>query len=182
MNTLILIGSLRAESFSRKLAHAAQDLAPEGMTFTIQDCADVPLYNQDHDGETKPPGAQALLDAVNAAEALIVITPEYNYGIPGTLKNAIDWASRPAFQSPLKDKPTLTIGVSMAPTGGARAYQSLGVVLGGTLTPVYLAPAFLVPTVHEKFDESGALTDDVTARRLGKTLTRFKEWVESRQA
>jgi chromate reductase len=105
------------------------------------------------------------------------VTPEYNYGIPGALKNLIDWASRPAFRSPLKGKPALIVAFSLAPAGGARAYAQLSAVLGGTLTPVFLAPSFLVPSVHEKIDESGALTDEQTRTRLARTLEEFGAWV-----
>ena len=107
------------------------------------------------------------------------MTPEYNYGIPGQLKNWIDWASRPAFRSPLKDKPALVIAASMAPTGGARAHQHLTQVLGGTLTPCYLAPSFLVPSVHQVFDDDGSIADEVVRGRLEKNLGAFAEWARS---
>ena len=120
-----------------------------------------------------------MLDRVTAADALLFLTPEYNYGIPGVIKNLIDWASRPAFNSPLKGKPSLVMACSLAPTGGARAHGALTTVLSGTLTPCYQAPSFLVPAVHEKFDENGALTDEITKGRLEKTLAAFVAWADS---
>ena len=179
MKILIAVGSLRAASFSKKLALAAADLGPEGAEFEIVDGRDLPLYDQDLDGEEKPASVQTLVDQVSSADALVFIAPEFNYGIPGTLKNLIDWASRPAYNSPLKNKPSLVIALSVAPAGGARAHSQLSVVLGGTLTPVFVGPGFLVPAVHEKFDESGKLTDDLTGLRLSKTLEGFVAWAET---
>lgn len=176
MKLLIVIGSLRAASFSRKLALAAEGLGPDGMSFEIIDGRDLPLYDQDLDTDEKPPAVQALVEQITGADALFFVTPEFNYGIPGSLKNLIDWASRPAFRSPLKGKPALLAALSPAPTGGARAYTQLATVLAGTLTPTFLAPSFLVPTVHEKFDEAGALIDDQTKRRLARMLQEFGTW------
>ncbi len=176
MKVLAVIGSLRAESFSRKLARAAVDLAPAGMELEIVDGRDLPLYDQDLDAAQKPAAVQKLLDQVTDADGLFFVTPEYNYGIPGPLKNLIDWASRPAFKSPLKDKPALLVALSPAPTGGARVYAQLATVLSGTLTPVFLAPSFLVPAVHEKFDATGALVDETTRRRLERALEGFAAW------
>lgn len=178
MKVLVVIGSLRAASFSRKIAQSAAALAPEGMEFEFVDGRDVPLYDQDLDGEEKPAAVMKLFDQVSGADALFFVTPEFNYGIPGTLKNWIDWASRPAFKSPVKGKPALIVACSPAPTGGARAYAQLATVLSGTLTPVFLAPSFLVAAVHEKFDDAGELTDDVTRGRLVRTLSEFRAWVE----
>jgi chromate reductase len=182
LKVLAVIGSLRSASFSRKLAQAASSLAPEGMALEIIDGRDLPLYDQDLDGEEKPRAVQLQIDQVTGADALIFVTPEFNYGIPGSLKNWIDWASRPAFRSPLKGKPALIFAHSPAPTGGARAYAQLSTVLSGTLTPVFLAPSFLVPAVHEKFDEGGALIDDTTKGRMVRTLEEFGVWGEELDA
>ena len=176
MKVLALIGSLRAESFSRKLARAAAELAPAEIQIEIVDGRDLPLYDQDLEAAEKPAAVQTLLDQVSGADGLLFVTPEFNYGIPGSLKNLIDWASRPPFRSPLKDKPALLIALSPAPTGGARAHAQLASVLSGTLTPVFLAPSFLVPAVHEKFDETGALVDETTSRRLVLALEGFASW------
>ena len=178
---LIFIGSLRSDSFSRKLARAAQDVAPENAAFQSTDGRELPLYDQDLDGEEKPAAVAELLEGIGGSEALLFITPEFNYGIPGPLKNAIDWASRPAYRSPIKDKPSLIITHSIAPTGGARAELQLASVLKGTATPTFVGPGFSIPAVHEKFDASGALIDDMTRLRLSKTLEAFCSWAETRQ-
>lgn len=178
MKILVLLGSLRKASFSRKVALAAQTLAPEGMSFEITDGRDLPLYDQDLDTEEKPAGVQTLIDQMTAADALLFVTPEFNYSIPGPLKNAIDWASRPAFRSPLKDKPSLVLAHSPAPSGGSCVYKELLAVLKGTLTPTYLGPSFTISAVHEKFDADGALVDEITKGRLVKTLADFERWAD----
>jgi chromate reductase len=179
MKVLVFIGSLRGGSFSRKIAVAAADTAPEGASLEIVDGRDLPLYNQDLEGDEKPAAVQQLVDQVNASDALLFVTPEFNYGIPGTLKNAIDWASRPPYHSPLKNKPATIISHSIAPTGGARAHLQLSSVLSGTLTPMLVAPGFSIPAVHEKFDDAGTLTDDVTRKRLARTLEDLSAWAKS---
>jgi len=173
---LVFLGSLRSGSFTGKLAEALDGLSPEGVELERTDGRELPLYDQDLDGDEKPPAVRALRGQVTAADALVFVSPEFNYGIPGPLKNAIDWASRPAYRSPLRDKPALVISHSIAPTGGARAHAQLCAVLGGTATPVYHAPSLVIPQVHEKFDETGALGDDLTRLRLTKTLEDFAAW------
>ncbi len=179
MKLLVIIGSLRSASFSSKLAHAAATLAPEGTEIEFADGRDLPLYDQDLDGKAKPEPVQTLIEQVSSADGLLFVTPEFNYGIPGPLKNLIDWASRPAFNSPLKAKPALIIAASPAPSGGARAHGQLASVLGGTLAPVFIGPSFVVPAVHEKFDEGGALNDDITKMRIISTLSDFATWVNT---
>jgi chromate reductase len=179
MKVLILVGSLRKASFGRKLAQSVKAIAPDTMTFEEIDGRDVPLYNQDLDGDEKPPAVRELIAQISHSDALVFVTPEFNYGIPASLKNAIDWASRPAFRSPLKNKPALVMAYSPAPTGGARVHTQLSAVLAGTLTPLLNAPGFLVPSVHEKFDASDELTDEATQRRLDRTLQDFADWAKS---
>ncbi|MEM7413505.1 MAG: NADPH-dependent FMN reductase [Myxococcota bacterium] len=182
MNLLVIVGSLRAAGFSRKLADAVAAAAPEGAQIETTDGGTLPLYNQDLDGDDKPAPVQTLLEQVTTADGLVFVTPEFNYGIPGPVKNLIDWASRPAYNSPLKGKPSLVIAHSIAPSGGARAHAQLASVLVGTLTPVFLAPSFVVPQIHEKFDADGALTDDITRLRLQATLPEFAAWATSQNS
>lgn len=178
MNLLILIGSLRANSFSRKMARDIVDQLPDGVTPRLIDGSELPLYNQDLDGDEKPAPVQTLLNQVTGADALLFITPEFNYGVPGTLKNLIDWASRPAYNSPLKHKPALIIAHSIAPTGGARAHSQLSSVLGGTLTRLMIGPSFLVPSVHEKFNEDGEMADELMKVILKGAMEEFTQWAQ----
>ena len=179
MKILTLLGSLRADSFSKKLASAALALAPEGIELIETDGGKLPLYNQDLDGDDKPAAVLELLEQVNQADGLLFITPEFNYGIPGTLKNAIDWASRPAYRSPMKAKPSAIVSHSISPFGGIRVHSQLADVLAGTLTPVFVAPSYAIAQTHEKFDESGALTDEITRVRIERLMTDFPQWIEA---
>ena len=178
MNLLIVIGSLRASSFSRKLAEAVTKRLPDGVQPTLIDGGDLPLYNQDLDGDEKPQSVQTLLEQVTNADALLFVSPEFNYGIPGPLKNLIDWASRPAYDSPLKQKPTFVMTHSIAPTGGARAHLQLSTVLSGTLARLFVGPSFLAPAVHEKFDEQGEMTDELMGIIIGTVMADFVEWAK----
>ena len=182
MKLLVVVGSLRAASFSRMLGNAVSALAPDGVQVETTDGGALPLYNQDLDGEEKPTPVVTLLEQVAAADGIVFVTPEFNYGIPGTLKNLVDWASRPAYNSPLKGKPALVIAHSIAPSGGARAHVQLTSVLAGTLTPTFPAPSFVVPQVHEKFDADGSLADEIMKILLGTTIADFAVWARSHAA
>ena len=121
---LVLVGSLRAESFNRKLAEAVRAQAPVGVTIDIADgLAEIPFYNEDLDGEQVPAAAQALRDQVAAADRILFITPEYNGSTPAVLANAIDWASRPFGQGAIKGKPTAVVGTAVGQYGGQWAHQ-----------------------------------------------------------
>jgi len=176
---LVVLGSLRADSFCKKLAKAVAGQLPSDVAVTQIDGGDLPLYNQDLDGEDKPAPVQNLINHVTSADALLFITAEFNYGIPGPLKNLIDWASRPAYASPLKGKPALIMAHSIAPTGGARAHVQLSSVLSGTLTHLFVAPSFLVPSVHEKFNDKCVLTDEFMNVVLGKSMEDFVQWAQT---
>ena len=177
MKILGISGSLRKGSFNTLLLRAAQKTIGSGAALEIFDLSKIPLYNADIDGETKPESVQDLLDAVSNSDGLILATPEYNYSVPGVLKNAIDWASRPAFQSVLAQKPAGIISASASPLGGARAQVHLRDVLAGTLTPVFPTPDYLLPSAQNAFDRTGALTDETAERRLKRYLAGFLEWV-----
>ncbi len=175
MKLLGITGSLRKASYNTALLNAAAGLLPDGVAFELLR-PDLPLYNADLDGDEKPEAVREFLQRIESADALLLASPEYNYGIPGGLKNAIDWASRPAFESPLVAKPTGIISASMSAIGGARAQAALKLVLAGTLTPVYPAIEYLLGSAHEKFDENGGLVDETSERRLKRYLHGFIEW------
>lgn len=179
MKLLGISGSLRSGSFNTKLLYAAAKRLPAGVDFSFVNCADLPLYNKDLDLEVKPQPVQNLLEAISASDCLLIASPEYNYSIPGVLKNALDWVSRPAYKSVLAGKPTAIVGASIGPVGGARMQVHLRDVLSATLTPVVQAPHFLVPQAQEKFDGEGNLVDEDTGRRLERYIQDFVTWVES---
>ncbi|HEX7112119.1 MAG TPA: NADPH-dependent FMN reductase [Mizugakiibacter sp.] len=177
LNVLGIAGSLRRASYNRALLRAAIELAPPQLRITPFDgLREIPLYDGDVDAAGAAAPAQRLKDAIAAADALLIVTPEYNYSIPGVLKNAIDWASRPADKTPLRDKPTGIIGASMGNFGTVRAQLALRQVFVFTGTPVMLKPEVLVTRAQDKFDAGGTLTDAPTREHLGKYLLAFAEW------
>lgn len=130
MDILVLVGSLRAGSWTARLTDAATGLVPDGARATVYaGLGDLPHYDQDLDTDQPPVAVQALRDAVRRADGLVVATPEYNGSLPGVLKNAIDWASRPRGASPLTDKPAAVISVSPSPRGAQWAREDVEKVL-----------------------------------------------------
>ncbi|MBM7457286.1 chromate reductase [Oceanisphaera litoralis] len=181
MKLLAISGSLRKNSYNTLLLKAAAEHVNQDASVELFDLADIPFYNGDVDGDTKPVAVQALLDAIRHADGLLIATPEYNYSIPGVLKNALDWASRPAFNSVLRGKPTGIMSASMSTLGGARAQIHLRDVLAATLTPFYLAPDFALATSHQAFDDKGRLVDQGTRDFLQNYMAGFTQWVASQQ-
>jgi chromate reductase len=170
-------GSLRRSSLNRALLRAAAGLAPEGMAIEIFDLADVPLYNGDVEAEGDPPGVDRFKQAIRAADGVLMVTPEYNHGVPGVMKNALDWASRPPGDAPLGGKPVGIIGASPGITGSARGQSQLRQAFEFTNSFCMPQPELLVFKAHEKFDAEGVLTDAATAQYLGRYLAAFADWV-----
>lgn len=173
LSILALSGSLRQASTNTALLRAAAEAAPAGVTVTVYDYADVPLYN---DELGVPASVESLKAAIAAADGVLIATPEYNYSLSGVLKNAIDWASRPAYRSPFHDKPTGVVSAAASFAGGARAQQHLKTILLGMGTPVFPWPEFLVGSAHQKFVD-GRLTDEKTREFLSEYMTGFAAWV-----
>jgi chromate reductase len=179
LRVLGLCGSLRKDSFNRWLLRAAGELMPAGMTMELFDgLQEVPPYDGDVEAAGFPPPVVRLQRAIREADALLVATPEYNYGVPGVLKNALDWASRPAGASPLNGKPAAVMGASPAMTGTARAQLALRQSFVFTDTRVMSQPEIMVSRAPERFDAGGRLVDEATRRFLGDFLTAFARWVE----
>ncbi|HEY5672819.1 MAG TPA: NADPH-dependent FMN reductase [Malonomonas sp.] len=178
MKILAISGSLRQASYNTQLLKLAGRCMPDRVDFSLYTCGALPLYNQELDGADKPAAVQELLERIDAADGLLIATPEYNYSVPGVLKNAIDWASRPAFRSVLKGRPTAIISASMSGLGGIRAQIHLKQILGGTLTPVFPAADFLVSTAHQVFSADGGVTDATLPERLQQYLADFVAWIE----
>lgn len=177
MKILGINGSLRRDSYNLKMLKAAGDYFSERVSFDIVGLGDLPLYNQDLDGDNKPQAVAVFKERIANADALLISTPEYNHSIPGVLQNAIDWASRPAFDSPLTGKPTGILSASMSPVGGARAQGQLRTVLNGTLSPVFPARELLLAGAHNAFDASGKLTDATTGRHMEDYIRSFEQWL-----
>ncbi len=181
MKILGITGSLRSGSYNTYLLHTVEELVSEEVIFQLQKIDRLCLYNEDLDNQNKPQDVESLIHNINRADALLFATPEYNHSIPGGLKNALDWASRPAFQSPLKNKPCGILTASKSPLGGARAQADLKNVLSSTLSPVYPSVEYLLGNAHTLFDENAILIDATARRRLQRYLEGFIDWV-GRQA
>jgi len=176
LRVLGIAGSLRAGSFNRALLRAAQELAPEGMDIRAFDIAPIPLYNGDVEAQGDPEPVAALKTAIREVDALLIVTPEYNYGVPGVLKNAIDWASRPPAKTPLRGKPAAIMGATIGQGGTIRAQLQLRQTFVFTQTLALLQPEVLVTKAHEKFDQEGRLTDEATRGFVRKQLEALRDW------
>lgn len=173
-----IAGSLRRGSLNRALLRAAAELAPERLRVEIHEIDAVPLYDGDVEAAGVPEGVARLRAAIGAADGLLVATPEYNHGVPGVMKNVVDWLSRPPRESVLAGKPAAIVGASPGMTGTARGQSQLRQAFVFTDTPVMLQPEVLVSRAHEKFDGEGRLTDEATRKHLAGFLERFAEWIE----
>lgn len=170
MKKIIAIsGSLRKDSYNTHLLKAAQELSPEGMEITIVDISRLPFFNQDLESSF-PIEAQAFKDIIEAADGVIFSTPEYNRSMPGVLKNAIDWASRPWGKNSFAKKPVFILGATVAPTGTALAQSHLKSVLSYLDMYIIGQPEFYLSNAHEKFNAEGKLTDVSTQEHLKKAL------------
>ena len=177
LRILGVAGSLRAGSLNRALLRAARERAPAGVTIEPFDLADVPLYNGDVEAAGDPPGVAAFKQAIAAADGVLFATPEYNHGVPGVMKNAVDWASRPPREAPLGGKPVGIIGASPGATGTARGQSQLRQAFEFTNSYCMPQPELLVFRAHEKFDGDGNLTDAATGEYLGRYLAAFADWI-----
>lgn len=164
-----IAGSLRKQSFNRGALHAAQTLVPEGATLTIFELDDIPIFNQDKEKEL-PPAVAKFKQAIHDADAILFVTPEYNYSIPGVLKNAIDWGSRPYGNNSWTGKPAAIMGASPGLFGSARAQYHLRQVLVGLGMPTVNQPEIMISSAADRFDASGVLTDEKTKALIGKLL------------
>lgn len=174
-----ICGSLRRLSYNRGLLEAARTLAPEGMVITsFEAMREIPAYDGDLEHDPLPPAVAALKNAIVAADGILFATPEYNYGIPGLLKNAFDWASRPPRATPLAGKPAAILGASTGNFGTARAQLELRKALLSTASHAMLRPEFLLARCAEKFDAESRLTDEPTREFLRTFLAAFAAWIE----
>jgi chromate reductase len=169
-------GSLRAKSLNRSLLRAATQLVPDSMQIEVFDLSVVPLYNGDVEEAGEPAGVIAFKDAIRRSDAALLVTPEYNHGVPGVMKNAVDWASRPPSSAPLARKPVGIIGASPGITGTARGQSQLRQAFEFTNSYCMPQPEVLVFRAHEKFDSDGELTDAMTITLLKKYLLAFADW------
>ena len=170
-------GSLRRASYNRALLRVAAELATPTLHVTIHDLGPIPLYNSDVEAAGVPNSVAELRAAVRQADALLIATPEYNHGVPGVLKNTIDWLSRPPRESALNGKVAAVMGASPGMTGTARSQTQLRQAFVFTNTYALLQPEVLVARAHEKFDADGRLTDQGTRDFLKTFMTAFADLI-----
>lgn len=160
---LAIPGSLRKESYSGAVLRGLQAAAGDRARIELFTLENVPLYNADLDGEHPPESVVALKRAIRDCDGVVLSSPEYNYGVSGVLKNALDWASRPGYQSVLKGKPVLVLTSSPGMAGGARAHAQLRQTLGATLSHIIAVPEVLIAQVQAKIQD-GRLADPISLR------------------
>lgn len=178
-DVLAFAGSLREESYNKALLQNLKKIAADNLRIELFDIAGIPLYNADVEAEGDPTAVSEFKEAIRAADALIIATPEYNHGVAGVTKNAVDWASRPAKNSPLNEKPVGIMGATPGLTGTARGQSQLRQAFEFTNSYCMPQPEVLVFRAHEKFDNQGNLTDDKTREFLGKYLDAFHKWISN---
>lgn len=171
-----LIGSLSSSSINRTMAHALIRLAPEGLTFKEIPIKDLPLYNRDLDAHY-PAAAKAFKEAIRESDAILFVTPEYNRSIPGALKNAIDWASRPYGTNAFTGKPSAVIGASPGKIGTAVGQQHLRTILGFCNSPQMNSVEAYVQLQPGAITDDGDVTDESLAKLLGNYVTEFHAFI-----
>jgi chromate reductase len=173
----VVVGSLRRDSFNRKLADALAKMAPQGLEFAQVRIDDLPLYDQDDDSQQAEP-VRRLKSEIAAAQGVLFVTPEYNRSIPGVLKNAIDNASRPYGQSAWAGKPAGVVGISIGAIGTALAQQHLRNVLSYLDMPVLGQPEVFLQQKPGFFADDGSIANEATRQFLQGYLERFADWVK----
>ena len=171
-----LVGSLAKASINRKLSKALIRLAPPELEFTEIPIKDLPLYSYDYDADF-PPVARAFKQAIAEVDAVLFVTPEYNRSIPGALKNAIDWASRPYGKNSFSRKPSATIGGSPGSIGTAVAQQHLKGVLSFCNSPQMNAPEAYIHLKAGLVTDDGEVTDAKTAEFLRNYMAEFRDFI-----
>lgn len=177
IDVAVLVGSLRKDSWNRKIALALQDLAPEGLRLDLVEFRDLPLYDDDLESQV-PAAWQRFRERIRAADALLFVTPEYNRSIPGGLKNALDVGSRPYGKNNFAGKPGAVVTASPGAIGGFGANHHLRQALVFLDVPTLQQPEVYIGAVHTLFDENGKLVKEDTRQFLGTFLTTFERWIE----
>ena len=164
-----IVGSLRKDSYNRFALKAAQELVPDGAVLSLIELYDIPVFDQDNE-MALPATVLEFKRRILDADAILFATPEYNYSLPGGLKNAIDWASRPHGESAWTGKPAAMMGASVGSLGTARAQYHLRQILVTLNMPVVNQPEVMIGNAAQQFDQNGRLTDEPTRQCIQKLL------------
>jgi chromate reductase, NAD(P)H dehydrogenase (quinone) len=183
MKVAVLVGSLRRESLSRKMAKALVALAPESLALEIVEIGGLPLYNQDGDDDGKPPEAwTAFRNRIRGFDGVLFVTPEHNRSVPAALKNALDVGSRPRAQSAWSGKPCAIVSVSPGGLGAFGANHHLRQSLVFLDMPPMQQPEAYIGGAAKLFDENGTLSDESTREHLAKFMGSFAAWLRTNSA
>jgi chromate reductase, NAD(P)H dehydrogenase (quinone) len=174
-----ICGSLRKASLNRALLRAVGETLPAGATFTLWESLDLPIFSSDL---PEPPAVLALKQAIATADGVIFGVPEYNYSIPGGLKNALDWVSRPPATSPMRGKPIGLVGAATGMSGTIRAQLHMRQILIYSDAPCMNQPEVLIPRAQERFDADGTLIDPTTRDLLARYGAAFVAFVARHEA
>ncbi len=173
LNIIAIPGSLRAASTTKQLVNALQALAPQNVTISVYELADIPMYNQDVEDQGFPQSVIELREAVAAADGIIFATPEYNGAMTGVIKNAIDWLSRKGLMA---QRPVTTITGSPGALGATKAQESLRAVLSHLGMYVMSRPSLAIPAYHQKIADN-VITDEMTQKFVTEWLIAFEAWI-----
>lgn len=175
MKILLLSGSFHSKSKSISILDAIKGYAPEH-DYEIPRLDELPFYSEDLSAD-KPDSVLKLLEQVKVCNGIVVSTPEYNHSIPGVLKNAIDWISRPAFDSVLKDKPITIITQANSPVGGARAQAHIKLIFDSTLSVIYPSHEMMITGIDKAIDTHGSISDVSVRNRLERHFSGFVQFM-----
>ncbi len=170
-------GSLRKQSFNRALLSAAYEIVPDNATLEIFDLEGIPPFNQDLENDP-PEKVKDFKAKIRAADAILIVTPEYNYSIPGVLKNAIDWASRPYGDNAFEGKPVAVMGASIGMLGTARAQYDLRRSFVFLNMHPMNQPEVMVPFAQDKIDGNGRVKDEKTRQKIRELLESLVTWTK----
>jgi chromate reductase len=176
-NVAVLVGSLRKDSFNRKMANALKELAPSSLKLDIVEIGQLPLFNQDREANPFPEWT-AFRDRIRAADAVLFVTPEYNRGVPAGLKNAIDVGSRPYGQSVWSGKPGAVVSVAPGAIGGFGANHQLRQSMVFLNVPMMQQPEAYVGGADKLFDAEGKLTVQSTRDFMAKFMQSYETWID----
>lgn len=175
---VVFVGSLREKSFNKYLAKALEERAPAGVEFVYADI-ELPLFNEDVEGGRYPEKAQTLKNLVESSDGVLFVTPEYNRSVPGVLKNAIDWVSRPYGTNSFKNKPMGVVGASLNVAGSAVGQAHLRGIASFLEMKQLGQPEIYITVTETTFDQEGVLVDERWSKNLTQYMERFEDWVQS---
>jgi NAD(P)H-dependent FMN reductase len=178
----VVVGSLRRQSLSRKLAQEIIRRSRDKLSCSVVDIGDLPLYNEDLDGDSPPASWSRLRDAIDAADAILFVTPEYNRSIPGGLKNAVDVGSRPGGQNHWAGKPAAVVSQTPYKLGAFGANHALRQTFSFLDMPVLQQPEMYLSGTSDRFNSAGELTDGETGKLLDTFITKFALWIAKVQS